>query len=86
MPYKNPKDKKRHDRLRYQLMRETLLIELGYSCVICGTTENLEIHHIKRYGQRSRPNSKEYFAPEGKELRCSEHHACTKNWRNRKTF
>jgi len=51
---------------------------------ICGSTEDLEIHHVVPYGKRSRPNSKEYWKPKGKELRCKTHHKCTRYWGGRR--
>ena len=87
MPYKNIEDRKRHDRERYQRMRAELIKALGGKCVIEGCEETrikkLEAHHIVPYGKRSRPNSKEYFKPEGKELRCKKHHSRTRSWRRK---
>ena len=84
LPYKNPEDKRRYDRKRYRRLRNQLINALGGKCKICGGTRGLEVHHLKPYGKRSRPNSKEYFKPEGKELRCKRPcHVHTETWRRR---
>lgn len=70
--------KKKYDRERYQKLRMALIKALGGKCVEEDCEENnpkkLQIHHIIPFIQRSRPNSKEYFKPKGKELRCEKHH------------
>jgi len=90
VPYAKKEDKKRYDWERYQRRRQELIEKLGGVCQaivkggeICGSTVGLEIHHVIPYKKRSRPNSKDYFNPKGKELRCEEHHQHTESWRKR---
>lgn len=92
MPYKNPNDKARYDFVYYRALRQKLIEALGERCEhitnectgaveICGATEELEVHHLTPYTGRSRPNSRAYFNPKGKELRCKTHHEHTESWR-----
>jgi len=90
MPYAKRADKQAYDARRYRALRQKLIDALGGQCqyvdesgVQCTETENLEFHHLKPYGKQSRPNSKAYFRPEGKELRCGPHHKHTDSWRKR---
>ena len=73
------------------MLHNALIQALGGRCqyidedgIQCEETEELQAHHLVPYGQRSRPNSKEYFKPKGKELRCEKHHRDTGSWRGKK--
>lgn len=85
MPFKDPQRKKQYDHDRYQRLRMELINALGGVCVEEDCDEsnpkNLEVHHIIPFLKRSRPNSKEYFNPVGKELRCKVHHN-RPTWKN----
>lgn len=93
MPYKDKKNRKRHDREYYKQRRLALIKALGGRCVAIlpdgmqcteTDTDQLEVHHILPFLKRSRPNSKEYFNPKGKELRCKNHHKHTESWRRKR--
>jgi hypothetical protein len=75
---------KKYDHDRYQRMRNAQVEALGGKCVVCGTTENLEVHDIVPVLSRSRTRAKAFFTTVGKELRCKEHHKHTEGWRNRR--
>jgi len=80
-PYKDPERQRIYKLMWYAMRRTELINALGARCVVCRRTWGLEVHHIKPYGRRSRPNSRQYFSPKGKELRCLEHHSHTESWR-----
>jgi hypothetical protein len=88
MPFKDIVKRKayhrRYDIQRYQRLRLGLVQALGGKCVVCGTTEDLEVHDIIPILSRSRTNAKSYFVPEGKELRCKTHHSHTEVWRGKR--
>lgn len=45
------------DRVRFDGQREITLKRDGYKCVLCGSTENLAVHHIDGSGQSDKPNN-----------------------------
>jgi 5-methylcytosine-specific restriction endonuclease McrA len=88
MPYKDRQKQlqfvREHQKQRYRRKRAELIAKLGGKCVVCGTTENLQIHHIEPIDSRSRTNANSYFNPEGKELRYTVHHSHTESWRGKR--
>jgi len=83
MPYKNKQDKKAHNKRYWRRKYAELKQALGNKCIVCGTTNNLEVHHLNPVNSRSR-NKKNCFNPEGKVLRCKEHHSHTETWRGKR--
>jgi len=46
---------------------------LGNKCIVCGTTKDLEIHHIKGLNRKSR-SIRDLFNLNNLQLLCKEHH------------
>lgn len=85
VPLKDPVARKKYQKRWFQRRRLELIQLLGGKCTECDETDpkNLEIHDVKRVNSRSRPLGA-YFNPEGKELKCIDHHKHTESWRRKR--
>jgi len=73
MPYKNIENKLVYNKGYKAGIWKATREHLGNRCVICGTTDNLQIHHKNGLNRKAR-TEKDLFNLEEIELRCKEHH------------
>ena len=81
MSYADPDKQRDHQRNWMRQRRQGLIAALGGKCVVCGTTENLEFHHVDPTLKErqissviSRRQAKTHPELAKCELRCEEHH------------
>jgi hypothetical protein len=77
VPYKDPNMRRLYARLWFRERRARLLS--GASCQVCGTTENLELHHLDRSRKRTHKLASRTATFVADELKvctwlCAEHH------------
>ena len=73
MPYKRKSEQRAYLKGYHAGYRKATIDHLGGECVVCGSTENLQVHHPNRLRKQSRQLS-DYEDLSECELRCKKHH------------
>jgi len=73
MPYKDNDKNKMWNKGYFAGFRRATILHLGGNCFICGSIQNLEIHHKKPIKRNPR-NLKDLIDLSNLELRCKKHH------------
>jgi 5-methylcytosine-specific restriction endonuclease McrA len=80
MPFKDKRKHKEWCKNWYRKKRLALVQLLGGKCAVCGSSSNLELHHIKPIENKSRPNNSKVWDASNIELLCSLHHSHTDSY------